>query len=226
MPYGAEPPPPPPRTDTDPRKEAQNLRSHYQGDDCPKRHCPDLGLVGWMRSGKDSVADWLIEHYGYRKMGFAVALKAEVARGAGYPIEELDKEPVRSQIRQVLQVWGTEFRRGQDPDYWVKQAEDHINCWGGVDPHPLVFTDVRFQNEIDMLREYGFLIVHVDMPWWQVRDYFAERGKRLSEIEAMLSHPSEQEWQHTEVDERLRSRRGDLLGLYAQVKALVERHHT
>ncbi|KKK49926.1 hypothetical protein LCGC14_3130120, partial [marine sediment metagenome] len=30
---------------------------HYQGDDCPKRHCPDIGLVGWMRSGKDSVAD-------------------------------------------------------------------------------------------------------------------------------------------------------------------------
>jgi hypothetical protein len=200
--------------------------SHYQGDDCPKRHCPDLGLVGLMRSGKDSVADWLIEHYGYRKMGFATALKAEVARGVGCRPEQLNEEPLKSQVRQVLQVWGTEFRRGQDPDYWVRKAADAIYWQPGTRRiDPLVFTDVRFQNEIDMLRDHGFLIVHVDMPRWQVRDYFAERGKLLSEIDAMLSHPSEQEWQRAEVNERLKSKRGDLPGLYAQIKALVERHH-
>ena len=166
--------------------------SHYQGDDCPKRHCPDLGLVGWMRSGKDSVADWLIEMYGYRKMGFATALKAEVARGVGCTIEELNEEPLKSQVRQVLQVWGTEFRRGQDPNYWVNKALDWISVPG---PHgsrlwrrddPYVFTDVRFQNEIDMLRDHGFLIVHVDMPLCEVVTYFEEYGKTEEEIADML----------------------------------------
>ncbi|KKL08273.1 hypothetical protein LCGC14_2577500 [marine sediment metagenome] len=199
--------------------------SHYQGDDCPKRHCPDIGLVGWMRSGKDSVADWLIEHYGYRKLGFATALKAEVARGVGCRSEELNAEPLKSQVRQVLQVWGTEFRRGQDPDYWVKMARGQILLRGADrHPHPLVFTDVRFQNEIDMLRDHGFLIVHVDMPLRDVTSYFLAHGKTDEQIEAMLSHPSEQEWQHAEVNERIESNRGDLLGLYAQTKLLVERH--
>ncbi|KKM25870.1 hypothetical protein LCGC14_1590530, partial [marine sediment metagenome] len=90
--------------------------------------------------------------------------------------------------------------------------------------HPLVFTDVRFQNEIDMLRDHGFLIVHVDMPLGQVANYFEERGKTPTEIEAMLSHPSEREWRAAEVNECLNSTRGDLPGLYAQTKLLVERH--
>jgi len=198
---------------------------HYQGDDCPKRHCPDIGLVGWMRSGKDSVADWLIEHYGYRKLGFATALKAEVARGVGCRPEELNGGPLKGRVRQVLQVWGTEFRRYQDPDYWVKMARGHIILQDATARRlPLVFTDVRFQNEIDMLYDHGFLIVHVDMSVLDVVAYFTERGKTHTEIDAMLNHPSEQEWQHAEVNERLKSNRGDLPGLYAQTKLLVERY--
>lgn len=93
---------------------------------------PDIGLAGYMRSGKDTIADYLIAEHGYTRLGFAHALKEEVARGAGCTVAELNEEPLRSQVRPVLQVWGTEFRRAADPNYWIRQAERKIEAHKSV----------------------------------------------------------------------------------------------
>ena len=56
--------------------------------------------------------------------------------------------------RQVLQWWGTEYRRARDPDYWVKKLADRHSellaseCCG----MRVVVDGVRYPNEVAWLR--------------------------------------------------------------------------
>ena len=55
--------------------------------------------------------------------------------------------------RQILQWWGTQYRRAQDDEYWIKQADRRIvNVWKACRypehrPQLFVNTSVRFPNE-------------------------------------------------------------------------------
>ena len=174
-----------------------------------------------MRSGKDTLATYLIANYGYRKMSFAGPLKIEVARAIGVHPGALDNEPLRSQIRQVLQVYGTQFRRAQDPDYWVKQARSEVSAKQSLHPErPIVFTDARFPNELDMLKGEGFKLVLVDMSESNVRAYLL-RGFTSKEIDLMLSHSSETAWQEAEFDFTIDSQPREFKPLYRQVRKVI-----
>lgn len=50
----------------------------------------------------------------------------------------------KTELRLLLQGWGTEFRREQDPNYWVKKAMAQVNK---DNPQVAIFTDMRFENE-------------------------------------------------------------------------------
>jgi hypothetical protein len=66
-------------------------------------------------------------------------------------------------VRRLLQWWGTEYRRAQDPDYWTK-------AWGRkVEQYDLSRTqilvdDVRFMNELVVIRAHGGLIIKIQRP--------------------------------------------------------------
>jgi hypothetical protein len=68
----------------------------------------------------------------------------------------LDMDAPRSP-RQILQWWGTEYRRQQDPDYWTKMLKHRIAyiIGDGLQTR-IVVTDCRFENEIAMLRAEPF----------------------------------------------------------------------
>ncbi|WP_163056700.1 hypothetical protein [Acidithiobacillus ferrooxidans] len=54
--------------------------------------------------------------------------------------------------RQILQWWGTEYRRAQRESYWIDKVRDRLLSGPDQD---WVVTDVRFQNEADLVRELG-----------------------------------------------------------------------
>ena len=55
--------------------------------------------------------------------------------------------------REVLQVWGTEFRRElYSADYWRSQVRAKVQSEPGAS---WVITDVRYPNEAELLREMG-----------------------------------------------------------------------
>ena len=54
--------------------------------------------------------------------------------------------------RQILQWWGTDYRRAQRETYWIDKARDRLLSGPDQD---WVVTDVRFQNEADLVRELG-----------------------------------------------------------------------
>lgn len=61
--------------------------------------------------------------------------------------------------RALMQWWGTDYRRAQDKDYWVKKGL--AKC---VDRHVLyIIDDVRFPNEAEAVQSYwGSALVRVD----------------------------------------------------------------
>lgn len=87
-------------------------------------------------------------------------------------VEEFKYSP-----RWVLQHWGTEYRRAQDENYWLKKTAEwmhlmfHFIKEASVNPDytpPLGFvnTSVRFENEAKWIRDSGGTVWHIrrDVP--------------------------------------------------------------
>ena len=54
--------------------------------------------------------------------------------------------------RTLLQWWGAEYRRAQDPDYWVRQLANTIEL---EKPQVALVSDLRFENEMQFVLQYG-----------------------------------------------------------------------
>lgn len=54
--------------------------------------------------------------------------------------------------RTLLQFWGAEYRRAQDPDYWVRQLANTIEL---EKPQIALISDLRFPNEMRFVKQYG-----------------------------------------------------------------------
>ncbi len=135
----------------------------------------DVALIGQARSGKDTVGSRLVERYGYTRLAFADPLKemaidinpyvptvpgvcvrlASLIADVGW---EYAKEHY-PEVRRILQHTGQTVR-DRDPDYWVRVLVRRM-----LDtPGPIVVTDVRYPNELETLRNYGFRTVRIIRP--------------------------------------------------------------
>lgn len=136
-----------------------------------------IGLHGYARSGKDSLAEVLIKEQGFRRIAFADNIRNSVYR-LNPIVEWVDqKNPVSIQtlvdkigwedakinypeVRRLLQVFGTEVGRELfDENIWVSLA---LN---GVDPSEnIVITDMRFINEAIAVQNANGLLVKINRP--------------------------------------------------------------
>lgn len=66
-------------------------------------------------------------------------------------------------IRRILQWWGTEYRRTQNPDYWTEAWAKKISRYD-LEHTPILIDDVRFINELNCIKEQGGLIVKIERP--------------------------------------------------------------
>lgn len=115
-----------------------------------------VGLTGLKRSGKTTVATLML---GYTRMSFAAPLK-NMLRAMGVTDDELeDKETVLPRFGQsprfMLQTLGTEWGRDKiKQTLWVDIAR-HSAEMGRSSGALIVFDDVRFDNEANMILEMG-----------------------------------------------------------------------
>ena len=110
-----------------------------------------IGLIGLAGSGKDTAAKALIKA-GYYRMAFADELK-QLAFEFGWNGEK-DEDG-----RRLLQELGMIGRR-YCPNIWIQHVARLIAPKGP----PIVFTDVRFQNEADFVRSIGGVVVRIVRP--------------------------------------------------------------
>jgi len=136
-----------------------------------------IGLAGKRGSGKDTVAAYLVERYGYTRVAFADRVRDAALALDPYVAVDVEGQPVRlshmvdvqgwnqakqhEEVRRVLQRIGDEAGRQIHGTYtWINQALEKIKDIDG----PIVFSDVRYPNEIDELRTLGFVVVQIFRP--------------------------------------------------------------
>ena len=187
-----------------------------------------IALVGKAGAGKTTVADYLVANYGYKKINFKDALVAEMRQkfpdvlremghfyhvtsktwAAKFPeldtktetlIDYLfqDKPPI---MRALMQNYGTEVVRAQDPQHWINAWQNKIN-----EGDKIVVDDCRFLNEADAVKLNGGKIIRVEMIGYVER----------------LKHSSETEQNQIEVDYVAKSKQGGHSFLYEQIDKII-----
>ena len=210
-----------------------------------------IGVVGFIGSGKDTVADYLVNFHEFRRESFASTLKDACAAVFGWDrtmLEGRTKEARewREQVdpwwaerlnmpnltpRLMLQLWGTEVcRKGFHDDIWIASLENKLRN----SKDDIVISDCRFPNEIKSIRDAGGIIIWVkrgELPEWYDWAISANAGEvgnfawstSKHRLERAGIHASETAWVGTKFDAELENN-SSIDELFAQVKDLVSNH--
>ena len=209
-----------------------------------------IGVCGFIGSGKDTVADYLVNLHHFRRESFANTLKDAVSAVFGWDRTMLEGRTKQAREwreqqdnwwtnrlgivitpRWVLQNWGTEVcRNGFHDDIWIASLENKLR--NSTDD--VVISDCRFPNEIQAIKQSGGIVVRVvrgpEPEWYDAavsvnrgpngNSTWALSGRRLEQLGV---HASETAWVGTQFDVVL-DNNGTLDDLYQQVKRLVQDH--
>lgn len=200
-----------------------------------------IGICGFIGSGKDTVADYLVNFHGFRRESFANTLKDAVAAVFGWDrtmLEGRTKEARewREQVdfwwsnrlgrqitpRWVLQYWGTEVcRKAFHDDIWIASLENKLR----TSRDDVVISDCRFPNEIESIRKAGGKIVWIkrgELPSWYNLAIDSNKGINLAfqELKRLGIHASETAWVGTDFDYEI-DNNTTIDELYNTVKVLL-----
>jgi hypothetical protein len=189
-----------------------------------------IGICGLIGSGKDTVADILVQENNFKKLSFADKLKDGVSAVFGWDRVMLEGNTEKSRAwreqedtfwtnetgrtitpRLVLQEFGTDcMRNGFYDGIWVSLVKQEIQ----QNPNKnYVIPDVRFENEAKMLKSIGGDV-------WRIRrgpDPVWFRMYVDLQVEPTDVHKSEWAWANIAFDNVL-DNSGSLLELRSRVK--------
>ena len=191
-----------------------------------------IGICGLIGSGKDTVAQYLIDNHNFVKISFADKLKDAVGVMFNWDRDLLDGKTDESRAwreqvdtfwtaetgrtitpRLVLQEFGTEcMREGFFDGIWVSLTKQHI--LNNPDTN-FVIPDVRFPNEAKMLYEIDGEVWRVkrgqDPVWFRI---YQDVGVEPKDV-----HPSEWAWAHTKFTQTIENN-----GTLEQLRNQVQDH--
>lgn len=208
-----------------------------------------IGICGLIGSGKDTMADYLVNIHGFRRDSFAHTLKDAVAAVFGWDRMMLEGRTKSSREwrehldvwwserldipeltpRWVLQNWGTEVcRRAFHDDIWIASLENKLR----TAHDDVVISDCRFPNEIAAIRAQDGIVVRVrrgtDPDWWDLAvaancEHSCARQESLLKLQRRGIHASETAWIGTQFDAVI-TNDSTLDDLYAQINDLLRDH--
>ena len=187
-----------------------------------------IGICGFIGSGKDTIADYLVNIHQFRRESFANTLKDAVSQVFGWDRDMLEGRTRQSREwrervdpwwakrlnmpdltpRWVLQYWGTEVcRRAFHDDIWIAALENKLRN----SQDDIVISDCRFPNEIKSIKAAGGIVVRVARgaePDWYDAAVSANRGPNgntswalsRAKLERLNVHASESSWVGTKFD--------------------------
>jgi len=208
-----------------------------------------IGIVGFIGSGKDTVADYLVNLHQFRRESFANSLKDAVSAVFGWDRDMLEGRTKQSREwretvdefwakrlkmpkltpRWVLQYWGTEVvRKGFHDDMWVASLENRLR----KSTDDVVITDCRFPNEIKAIRAAGGKVIRIvrgpEPEWFQSAVSMNKGPSRnmnwalsKQKMESLKIHASETAWVGQKFDVVL-DNNGTLDDLYNQIETMLK----
>jgi len=208
-----------------------------------------IGICGFIGSGKDTIADYLVNLHHFRRESFANALKDAVSAVFGWDrmmLEGRTKQARewREQVdpwwaerlgiphltpRWILQNWGTEVcRKNFHDDIWIASLENKLRA----STDDIVISDCRFPNEIAAIKKAGGRVVRVVRgaePEWYGAAVSCNSGPNGNSnwalsgrrLQQLGIHASETAWVGTQFDAVL-DNNSTLEDLYQQVKRLAQ----
>lgn len=152
-----------------------------------------VAICGLKRSGKDTIADTLCQHYGYEKVKIATPLKDALKtlfQFTDAQVEGDDKDTIDPrwgvEPRRLMQFIGTEVMQFHLQEvlpnvgrkFWIQRlVEEHISS--GPSTKMIVIPDLRFKHEYELLSKHNAV-------FWRV--------ERFEEQANGDTHSSEQEY--------------------------------
>lgn len=138
----------------------------------------NIGLIGYKGSGKTTAANIIKEILGdVTCVNFKDGMVAEMRRNFDGTLREMitalesqmydgncamtidwlfkNKPPL---MRALMQNYGTEVRRKDDPDYWVHVWKETMS---NITTHTIA-DDVRFLNEAHAVKEIGGVLIRIE----------------------------------------------------------------
>lgn len=136
-----------------------------------------IGLSGKAGSGKNALADYIQSTAPnfYVQDSFAAPLKNGLASILGISLEELNERKDTGELhpdlgityRNMLQTLGTEWGRDIiNKDMWNILMKQRVNS--NLDKM-IIITDVRFNNEAELVHQMGGKVILIDRPINQCR---------------------------------------------------------
>lgn len=206
-----------------------------------------IGFVGFIGSGKDTAADYLVNFHGFRRDSFANTLKDAVSCVFGWDRTMLEGRTKqarewREQIdswwaqrlgmphltpRWILQHWGTEVcRKAFHDDIWIASLEHKLLS----SSDNIVISDVRFPNEIKAIHNAGGKVIRIkrgpDPEWYQDAVNMNQGRSNMSwlisktRIEDLGIHSSETAWVGGDIDYTV-TNDGSIDDLFSQLRNQV-----
>ena len=207
-----------------------------------------IGVCGFINSGKDTIADYLVNIHQFRRESFANTLKDAVAQVFGWDRDMLEGRTRQSREwrervdpwwakrldmptltpRWILQYWGTEVcRRAFHDDIWIAALENKLRN----SQDDIVISDCRFPNEIKSIKAAGGIVVRVirgSEPEWYDAAVSANRGPNgntswaisRAKLERLQVHASESSWVGTKFNAEV-DNNSSMDHLFLQINDLV-----
>ena len=125
-----------------------------------------IGISGKAHSGKDTVADILVNRYGFIKMAFADSLKGLVQQHYGFKKEDLWTDYKTEEVRRILQGTGELIKSLEGDNFWIHQVQEKMvyrSMTAGWIPR-VVISDVRFQNEKNFIKGCSGITIKIERP--------------------------------------------------------------
>lgn len=203
-----------------------------------------IGFVGFIGSGKDTAADYLVNFHGFRRDSFANTLKDAVAAVFGWDRTLLEGRTAearawREQVdtwwaerlgmpnltpRWILQYWGTDVLRNNfHDDIWIASLEHKLL----TSNDNIVISDVRFPNEIKAIKRAGGKVIRVkrgpDPDWYDVA-VKANNGDKASieKLNLLKVHSSETSWVGLDIDQVI-DNNGSVSDLFSQLETIISK---